>query len=164
MIPVSSNAEDWTYSPEVRQTLPAGIYWFGDLCYVLNDAVYDAAFGAYAYRDGYYTQTNTNHRFLVHGTAYGDGNYDDDHGNSYSVDAGILSLASLSVIDGGVEQVPRPGESIPWNMGVLRHFTEEVDCDFRGSIFTVRSGNLSFTVNTWNDEDAASSDDDDDEE
>jgi hypothetical protein len=79
--------------------MQAGIYYVGDLCYVLHevwDEVCDIMFkdnqngndGEFTLKDG--------RRFAVYSTAYGDGTYTDQYRNRYSVDAGIIGCIMLS--------------------------------------------------------------------
>ena len=87
-------------------TFPAGTYVIIDPCYVLhkewseicNDFFFvdktnpdSCAQGEYTLKDG--------RRIFVGNTAFGDGNYSDNIGNSYSVDAGCLGIILLSDID-----------------------------------------------------------------
>lgn len=76
-------------------TMPAGRYYVGDLCYVMHD-VWDevcnlmfpnfdngrGVYGKFKLKDG--------REFAVHSTAYGDGLYRDGMGREYSVDAGVI--------------------------------------------------------------------------
>jgi hypothetical protein len=76
-------------------TMPAGRYYVGDLCYVMHD-VWDevcdlmfpnryngpGVYGKFKLKDG--------REFAVHSTAYGDGCYYDGMGREYSVDAGVI--------------------------------------------------------------------------
>jgi hypothetical protein len=74
-------------------TMPSGKYYIGDLCYVMTDdewkefcAItiqgYKCIDGEFALPDG--------RRFATYGTAYGDGEYYDQYGHTYSVDAGLI--------------------------------------------------------------------------
>ena len=78
-----------------------GRYYIGDLCYVLHsewdefcaltisgDKVLDGEFNL---RDG--------RRFATFTTRWGDGNYFDQNGKSYDVDAGLIGCIALSDID-----------------------------------------------------------------
>lgn len=78
-------------------------FYIGDLCYALNDTVYDEVWGGAAYMDGVYEAPN-GHRFAVAGTAWGDGTYEDGKLREYDVDAGNLSLVPAELAertDGG---------------------------------------------------------------
>lgn len=74
-------------------TMPAGRYYVGDLCYVMNDVwdeVCDLMFsgsgrgeyGKFKLKDG--------REFAVYSTKYGDGTYYDGMGREYWVDAGVI--------------------------------------------------------------------------
>jgi hypothetical protein len=72
--------------------MKAGKYWVGDLCYVFDDDWSDVLNviidgdkcleGEFNLADG--------RRFALFNTAYGDGQYYDQNGHSYSVDAGSI--------------------------------------------------------------------------
>jgi hypothetical protein len=74
-----------------QATLPAGSYYVGDICYVLDDEdlVDDA--------DGFYTDGT--HVFGSFLTAGGDGYFTDTLGHGYGVDAGNISIVPLAIID-----------------------------------------------------------------
>ncbi len=72
-------------------TMPAGRYWVGDLCSVLGDVWDDVPFD-----DGVHTLPD-GRRVAKFSTIHGDGIYDDDRGNEYSVDSG--SLGCILVAD-----------------------------------------------------------------
>ena len=74
-------------------SMPAGEYYIGDLCYVMDDEEWDefcsitidgmkCIDGEFSLKDG--------RRFATYGTAYGDGVYHDQYGHSYAVDAGLI--------------------------------------------------------------------------
>lgn len=73
--------------------MPAGKYYVGDLCYVMNDKEWDqfcsittkgnqCLDGEFEMPDG--------RKFATYGTKFGDGEYRDQHGNRYAVDAGLI--------------------------------------------------------------------------
>ena len=86
-------------------------FWIGDLCYVLGDSediwsevcnlIFPAdlcgpggcqgSYGLHTLKDG--------RKFVVFGTKYGDGCYEDQYGKEYPVDAGIIGAIALSDID-----------------------------------------------------------------
>lgn len=73
-------------------------FYIGDICYVLNDDIYDGIWGKIGqYEDGEYA-TGGGDKFAVASTAYGDGCYADDYGNVYGVDAGVLGLVPLELV------------------------------------------------------------------
>lgn len=84
--------------------LPPGEYYIGDLCYAMDDEVYDDIWGKkYDYKDGQYSRKDGSGCFAVHGTEWGDGEFEDDDGDTYLVDAGIIGVASKSICSKGVE-------------------------------------------------------------
>jgi hypothetical protein len=81
--------------------MPAGKYYIGDLCYVMNDDEWTefcsitidgqkVIDGEFQFKDG--------RRFATYGTAYGDGVYHDQYGYSYSVDAGLIGCIRVEDI------------------------------------------------------------------
>lgn len=88
-------------------------FYIGDICYALNDDLYHKVWGAADYKDGKYADPKTGAEFAVAGTAYGDGEYQDNHGNRYPVDAGVIGLVPLELVEeegyadlGHVEETP----------------------------------------------------------
>lgn len=84
--------------------LPAGKYYVGDLCYVMHEEWDEACSlffkdrtdhgcneGEFTLKDG--------RRFVSINTKYGDGEYYDQYGNSYGVDAGLIGCIKLDDID-----------------------------------------------------------------
>lgn len=72
-------------------TLPAGTYYVGDLCYVLSDYDYDEIVCTFEYDDGNVYIVN-GYTFAWSNTAYGDGVYRDSKRNKYPVDAGLIGI------------------------------------------------------------------------
>ena len=82
-------------------SMPAGRYYIGDLCYVMSDDEWDefcsitikrdeCLDGEFSLRDG--------RRFATYGTRWGDGEYQDNYGNSYGVDAGLIGCIRVEDI------------------------------------------------------------------
>lgn len=81
--------------------MKSGTYYVGDLCYVMNDRwdefcaltiVGDKVLdGEFNLKDGT--------RFATFTTKWGDGNYFDQNGKSYDVDAGLIGCIRLDDID-----------------------------------------------------------------
>ena len=84
-------------------------FYIGDICYVLNKDFYHGVWGAADYKDGKYADPETGVEFAVAGTAYGDGEYQDNHGNRYPVDAGVIGLVPLELVE--EEATPTSGTS-----------------------------------------------------
>jgi hypothetical protein len=81
--------------------MQAGKYYVGDLCYVLDDDEWDQVCsiiiqgnkvidGEFVLEDG--------REFAIYSTAYGDGEYNDYYGNSYSVDSGSIGCIKIEDI------------------------------------------------------------------
>ena len=76
-------------------------FYIGDLCYALNEKVYDEVWGGNNYEEGQYTDPETKAEFAMVGTAYGDGEYESSEESlAFSVDAGIIGIADLTICDG----------------------------------------------------------------
>ena len=81
--------------------MKAGTYYVGDLCYVLHerwDEVCSLIIEGNRCLDGEFNLKDGT-RFAIYGTAYGDGNYFDQNGKSYDVDAGSIGCVLLDDID-----------------------------------------------------------------
>ena len=79
--------------------MPAGQYYVGDLCYVMNpqwDEFCDITISGSSVKDGEF-QLKNGVRFASLCTMYGDGCYEDEEGNSYAVDAGLIGC--IRVVD-----------------------------------------------------------------
>ena len=72
-------------------------FYIGDICYALADDIYDGIWGKWGYCDGKYS-TPDGFAFAVAGTAYGDGEYVDQAGRLYGVDAGVIGLVPLELV------------------------------------------------------------------
>lgn len=115
-------------------TLPAGKYFIGDLCYVLEaddewDEVCDLTISGNKNLDGEFILKD-GRRFAMYGTAYGDGVYDDNYGNSYPVDSGTIGCILMS-------DIPTIDEERASKMGAI--------VEFHGEFTTfVQGGTLAF--------------------
>jgi hypothetical protein len=69
--------------------LPAGTYYIGDPCYVMSNKEWSDILKPFWESEGE-LQKHNNHPYFMAGTAYGDGEYKDNHGDYYGVDAGLL--------------------------------------------------------------------------
>lgn len=93
---------------EMSERMPEGRYYVGDLCYVLTDAQWDELLKLmYPIRTGPNRNKCFEGRFVLkggievayHGTAYGDGIYEDNEGREYSVDSGTIGCVKASHLD-----------------------------------------------------------------
>jgi hypothetical protein len=81
--------------------MPAGRYYVGDLCYVMDDKEWDQ-FCSITIKgnqclDGEF-QMPDGRKFATYGTAWGDGCYRDQFGNEYCVDAGLIGCIRVEDI------------------------------------------------------------------
>jgi hypothetical protein len=110
--------------------MPAGRYYIGDLCYVMDDDEWDefcsitikgneCLDGEFEMRDG--------RKFATYGTRWGDGEYRDQQGNRYSVDAGLIGCIR-------VEDIRAKKYSYIESLGAFHEFaTDFVTSGGRGS-------------------------------
>ena len=135
-------------------TMPAGLYYIGDLCYVLHDEwdeVCDILFGdsedniipegEFTLKDG--------RRFALYSTAYGDGTYTDNEGNTYGVDAGSIGCIRIEDI--------RLTEQNHIKLGTAITFTEPFHTSSDGSL--LRFGHVTIDTDPTNDYDEETEDD-----
>ena len=91
-------------------------FYIGDLCYALNEKVYDEVWGGNNYEEGQYADPETKAEFAMVGTAYGDGEYESsEEGLSFPVDAGIIGVADLAICDGDTSL----GKVVPDYSGIV---------------------------------------------
>lgn len=121
----------WTKHPLTAANFPAGEYYIGDLCYVLPDELYHGVWGdKFGYETGYFTDGKN--AFAMHHTSWGDGSYEDEEGNKYSVDAGIIGIAPAALLKSRNE----PGRFITFTEPV----TFRTEGGSRSVTFVVKSG------------------------
>lgn len=109
-------------------TMPAGKYYVGDLCYVLHDSWdefcditisdHKCLEGEFNFKDG--------RRFASFSTKWGDGEYDDQYGRSYAVDAGLIGCISIEDIDNDLRVLAN--EVGPRFGGHIVEFAGPFDC------------------------------------
>lgn len=84
----------------MEHTFPAGKYYIGDPCYAIANAdwmeVLDQS-DFFEKNDGIFFYKGQT--CWAHGTAYGDGEYGDNRGNSYGVDAGLIGIMPVTACD-----------------------------------------------------------------
>ena len=90
-------------------------FYIGDLCYALNEKVYDEVWGGNNYEDGQYVDPKTKAEFAMVGTAHGDGEYESDVGAFFPVDAGIIGIADLTICNKDLSF----GRVIPEYVGIV---------------------------------------------
>jgi hypothetical protein len=84
-------------------TMPAGRYWIGDLCYVLEDSwdgCCDLFFAKGSSGEGEF-QLKDGRKFASFRTKWGDGVYVSNQGSTHSVDSGTIGCILVKDTDGG---------------------------------------------------------------
>lgn len=88
-----------------------GLY-IGDICYALEDSVYDGVWGKNDYEPGRY-ETEDGLQFAVDNTYGGDGFFQADDGTDYAVDAGVIGVVDLRLATKyNIEQLGNLGKVI----------------------------------------------------
>lgn len=117
----------------------AGKYYVGDLCYVLGDK-WDEVCEVTITKDhqclegGFQLKDGT--VFTMFGTAWGDGEYQDQEGNSYGVDSGTIGCVSIEYLDMDKINAKYP-QGID-GLGKVHDFPDRFDC------YTDGKGKLTF--------------------
>ena len=138
----SFNPKDWSYKHHLTFTAPPGKYYIGDICYVLDDLVYDRIFGDVGgYDGGIYTNNKTNEWFMVDGTAWGDGLFRANDYKEFGVDAGVIGIVPFSMCNKGTSG------------GHVYTFKEPVTCRFGAGVFRFTYGYNELIINTGGDDD-----------
>lgn len=79
---------------EYYEEFPAGTYYIGDFCYILNEKDYDEIVCSFQYDEQPYQYKKF--LFCFNGTSYGDGLYKDQYGNKYGVDSGTIGIINIT--------------------------------------------------------------------
>jgi hypothetical protein len=109
-------------------TMPAGRYYIGDLCYVIDDNEVWSEVCSFMFQYNRETKQEENHEgqftlkdgrtLVIYGTRYGDGTYSSNVGTSHSVDAGVIGAMLESQCDTKYEHIAELGAFIdfsePW--------------------------------------------------
>jgi hypothetical protein len=81
-------------------TLPAGKYYIGDPCYVIRDHI---AWMAFLESCDFFEESHRaffdKDEFWASETAYGDGVYNSNIGFRFTVDAGLIGIVPMSVVE-----------------------------------------------------------------
>lgn len=135
--------------------MPAGTYYIGDLCYVMGDKwesfMDNIDYDGYA--DSFGIKSIGKIKYCWFGTQYGDGRYEDNFGNLYPVDAGLIGCILVSDIVKSKENNT--------NLGNIYHFNEEFECS-RTEEGTLQFGRV--IIETGYDEEMEDSDIEDENE
>lgn len=136
--------EGWTFEkldPFNIYTLPAGTYYIGDICYVLDDVVYESVFGETGYEEGLYMKDSKKF-FLVGQTSWGDGEFSGSDGCKYLVDAGVIGIVSEELISSD------PDSGKDTDGGKVYTFLTPVVVTMEKGIFTFESKDIYLRINT----------------
>lgn len=141
--------------PRETSILPAGSYYVGDLCYLFDektDDIYQAyVCGVNMDDEGKPVNIKAGRRkefaAFYGSTAYGDGQFTDNLGNEYSVDAGILGVVQLLSSDLIAEAKKIEAEG----HGKIIEFKENFSVD-RDEAGTFTFGHLTIVTNDDEDE------------
>ena len=118
-------------------------FYIGDPCYVLPDEIYYGVWDEqYNFEDGKII-VKDGLAFLVHGTAYGDGEYFDDIGTSYGVDSGTLAVVPFELIK-KPEIMPSEGD---YEYGRFVAGTNAT-LDYRDGVFTFKVNGKEIVIDT----------------
>jgi hypothetical protein len=85
----------------MKMMMQPGKFYIGDLCYVMHkewDEVCDLTISGLRVLGGFFNLSD-GRKFGMWITAYGDGIYNDNLGNCYPVDAGLIGIIALEDID-----------------------------------------------------------------
>lgn len=106
----------------IKAELPAGTYYIGDLCYVLDDRwdeVCSQVIEGSSVIDGRFVLDDGS-EFVSFSTAYGDGEYYDNKNRSYCVDSGCIGAILVDNIS--------ETEMKNLRLGNVCEFTEDFTC------------------------------------
>jgi hypothetical protein len=137
--------------------LPPGTYYIGDLCYVLGDSwIYKKAWDAIDYAVPAFFRSDSG-CIVIDRTAHGDGCYSDIDNRFYSVDAGVISIVSIELIENHLKYLRtlhNRNTTKPYTMkrltdgGHVFTFQEEVTINFSKGLFRVWSGDTRVWIDT----------------
>jgi len=115
--------------------IPAGKYWLGDPCYVIQSKDWLHFCNEYSFNDtenNAYLTLPDNTPVLAFSTYHGDGHYIDQHGNEYPVDAGLIGLIPFDYTEKFSEKELTNYSSL----GTVVEFAEETLCFTADGILT----------------------------
>lgn len=120
-----------------KTTLPAGKYFIGDPCYAVFDHEWDEyldPYFKYCDKHGYRTGCGLTHngrQCFTSSTAFGDGVYDDQEGNSYPVDAGMIGATPVEGSE--YEGLPNGRD----RLGLIHTFDKPFDCWYQEGVIHI---------------------------
>lgn len=121
-------------------TMPAGKYYVGDLCYVMHDewdeccALFFKGRNDQGCNEGEFNLKD-GRRFVSYNTAYGDGEYYDQNGLCYGVDAGLIGCIR-------VEDIDLHSDKNYSNGGQIIDFPNDFECRYEEENGTIVIGHI----------------------
>lgn len=122
-----------------KKTFPPGTYYIGDPCYVVSDDNWQQLLDD----TNYFENENQSYKglqILVGDTSYGDGTYTDNYRREYGVDAGLIGIMPIEVVDNKYSNIE--------NLGAIVEFEEDFVVEIKDGVF--KFGNI--VINTGNDD------------
>lgn len=122
-----------------EEVLPEGVYWLGDPCYVIPSEDWNAYLEAY-----WKSRVVLDDIFQFKGkaciafsTAYGDGEYKDQDGNTYCVDSGLIGLTPVTLCGPPIDHLAKSVQLLAFvgdlvcysEKGLLTFGRYEIDTD-----------------------------------
>lgn len=107
--------------------VPAGKYWLGDPCYVIRSNDWLQFCNEYSWqedKDNSSVTLENGINVLAFSTYYGDGCYNDQHGNEFSVDAGLIGLVPHEYLENDFES----NSTTYAHLGTVVEFSEDTLC------------------------------------
>lgn len=121
----------------------AGTYYIGDICYALNDDIYQKYWGnQFSFDSGLYDVDGK--QFAVLPTAYGDGCYrgrGDNFDCDFPVDAGVIGLVDIRLVD-------KFDTNAPINFGKVVTFEQDIMFSYDFGTITILSKDFLVTIVT----------------
>ena len=131
----------------MNEEIQPGKYYLGDPSFVLSEEIYSRIWGhIYNYENGKFSIYGKD--FAVHSTHNGDGIYYDNKKRTYGVDAGVIGLVSLDLIDDNEEALKKCD-----TFGTLLECTEPFYFIYDAGIFYIRCDEEVIEINTRSEED-----------
>jgi len=133
----------------MNEILKPGKYFLGDPVAVLPSKIVNGIWGdIYQFNVGKFYINDTH--FCVHNTHYGDGVYYDTRNRKYCIDAGVIGLVDMSLIE---------DINLCNNIGYIYEFKEKIQFYYDVGIFIIKSGKKYIKINTRIDEECNSDED-----
>ena len=125
-------------SQTTMETTATTKYYVGDLCYVMHDVWDEVCSIADLDNDEWEYELEDGRKFILFSTAYGDGHYNDQNGNPYSVDSGTIGAIKVDDIF-DIEGLARAKEM---GLGHIHEFPAEIegyDCSYDEGAISIYS-------------------------